>query len=204
MKFAVLANDNDFNLLSELTDNAEWVKTTSIAELLSVKDVTAIFNMNEDSCLEDYTSTTVPVFINSVCYTLKERNHSSNVVRINGWTGFLNRPIWEIAGPINNNHISIIEQLKKKYTLLADEPGFISARIIAMIINEGFFAKGEKVSTEDEIDIAMKLGTNYPKGPFEWMREIGLKNVYNLLCILSKSDKRYTPAPLLQTEANPS
>lgn len=204
MKFAVLANDNDFKLLSELTDNAEWVKTTSFAELLSVKDVKAIFNMNEDSCLEDYTSTTIPVFINSVYYTLKERNHSSNVVRINGWTGFLNRPIWEIAGPINNNHISIIEQLKKKYTLLADEPGFISARIIAMIINEGFFAKGEKVSTEDEIDIAMKLGTNYPKGPFEWMREIGLKNVYNLLCILSKSDKRYTPAPLLQTEANPS
>ena len=204
MKFAVLANDNDFKLLSELTDNAEWVKTISIAELLSVKDVTAIFNIDEDSCLEDYTSTTVPVFINSVCYTLKERNHNSNVVRINGWTGFLNRPIWEIAGPINNNHISIIEQLQKKYTLLADEPGFISARIIAMIINEGFFAKGEKVSTEDEIDIAMKLGTNYPKGPFEWKREIGLKNVYNLLCILSKADKKYTPAPLLQTEANQS
>jgi len=204
MKFAVLANDNDFKLLSELTDKAEWVKTTSITELLSVKDVTAIFNMNEDSCLENYTSTTVPIFINSVCYTLKERNHSLNVVRINGWTGFLNRPIWEIAGPINHNHISIIEQLKKKYTLLTDEPGFISARIIAMIINEGFFAKGEKVSTEDEIDIAMKLGTNYPKGPFEWMREIGLKNVYNLLCILSKYDKRYTPAPLLETEANPS
>ena len=204
MKLAVLSNDNDFKLLSALTDGAEWIRTTSVTELLFVKDVVAIFNMNEDSCLEDYASTNVPVFINSVCYTLKERNHNSNVIRINGWTGFLNRSIWEIAGSVNQNHNAIINQLGKKYTLLADEPGFISARIIAMIINEGFFAKGEKVSTEDEIDIAMKLGTNYPKGPFEWLREIGIKNIYNLLYILSKNDKRYSPAPLLQSEANPS
>jgi len=69
-----------------------------------------------------------------------------------------------------------------------------------MIINEAYFALGDKVSTKDEIDTAMKLGTNYPYGPFEWSRKIGLKNVYQLLSVLSKEDHRYIAAPCLEEE----
>jgi 3-hydroxybutyryl-CoA dehydrogenase len=47
----------------------------------------------------------------------------------------------------------------------------------------------------------MKRGTNYPYGPFEWSRLIGLKNIYELLVTLSGENKRYTPAPLLEKEA---
>ena len=71
-----------------------------------------------------------------------------------------------------------------------------------MIINEAFYAKEENISTENEIDIAMKLGTNYPYGPFEWAREIGIKNIYDLLFSLSKNDGRYKPAALLGKKAN--
>ena len=70
-----------------------------------------------------------------------------------------------------------------------------------MIINEAYFAKGEYVSTEKEIDIAMKLGTNYPHGPFEWATIIGIKNIYELLKTLSEPDTRYKPSPLLEQEA---
>ena len=42
-----------------------------------------------------------------------------------------------------------------------------------------FLQLGENVSTRDEIDTAMKLGTNYPFGPFEWAEKIGLKNIGN-------------------------
>ena len=90
---------------------------------------------------------------------------------------------------------------KKKIIATPDEPGFISARIISMIINEAFYAKGENISTENEIDIAMKLGTNYPFGPFEWANEIGIKNIYDLLVSLSKNDVRYNPSPLLEKKA---
>jgi len=82
-----------------------------------------------------------------------------------------------------------------------DEPGLISARIIAMIINEAYFANAENVSTEKEIDTAMKLGTNYPYGPFEWADKIGVKNIYVLLEKLSINDPRYHPSALLHAAA---
>ena len=70
-----------------------------------------------------------------------------------------------------------------------------------MIINETYFALDEKVSTQDAIDVAMTLGTNYPYGPFEWSKKIGLKNVYDLLSRLSEINKRYEPASLLKKQA---
>ena len=84
---------------------------------------------------------------------------------------------------------------------VADEPGLVSARIIAMIINEAWFAVGDEVSSREEIDTAMKLGTNYPFGPFEWATAIGAGNILELLNKLTVTDKRYQPAPLLIKEA---
>jgi 3-hydroxyacyl-CoA dehydrogenase len=69
-----------------------------------------------------------------------------------------------------------------------------------MIINEAYFALGEDVSSKDEIDLAMKLGTNYPYGPFEWCKKIGLKKVYSLLEKLSDTDSRYSIAPAMKNE----
>ena len=60
-----------------------------------------------------------------------------------------------------------------------DEPGFVSARIVAMMINEAYFTWEAGTSTKEEIDIAMKLGTGYPYGPFEWGEKIGLRGLLN-------------------------
>jgi 3-hydroxybutyryl-CoA dehydrogenase len=48
----------------------------------------------------------------------------------------------------------------------------------------------------------MKLGTAYPKGPFEWSQEIGLDHVYETLDALYQDtkDERYKIASLLKTE----
>jgi 3-hydroxybutyryl-CoA dehydrogenase len=56
----------------------------------------------------------------------------------------------------------------------------------------------DKVSAKEEIDIAMKLGTNYPYGPFEWATLIGADKIFALLQKLSLHDKRYTPSKLLK------
>ena len=77
---------------------------------------------------------------------------------------------------------------------------FIADKIIAMIINEAFFAFGDNVSSKDEIDVAMKLGTNYPYGPFEWAQKIGLDNIYNLLKKLNENSNRYAIAPAIENE----
>ncbi|HEX9988642.1 MAG TPA: 3-hydroxyacyl-CoA dehydrogenase NAD-binding domain-containing protein [Chloroflexia bacterium] len=75
----------------------------------------------------------------------------------------------------------------------------IIARILAMIINEAAFAIGEGVASVRDIDIAMRLGTNYPKGPLRWADEIGLDTVYAILKNLQETlgEERYRPAPLL-------
>jgi 3-hydroxybutyryl-CoA dehydrogenase len=46
----------------------------------------------------------------------------------------------------------------------------------------------------------MKLGTNYPLGPFEWCNKIGLPRIYLLLNTLSQTDNRYTPSEKLSEE----
>jgi len=91
-------------------------------------------------------------------------------------------------------------KLERNFVWVPDEPGMIAARIIVMIINEAYFALSENISTKEEIDIAMKLGTNYPYGPFEWSAKIGLQNVYALLKHLNKKESRYEIAPLLIEE----
>jgi 3-hydroxybutyryl-CoA dehydrogenase len=77
--------------------------------------------------------------------------------------------------------------------------GQIVARILAMIINEAVYAVGEGVASVRDIDIAMKLGTNYPKGPLKWGDEIGLDVVFSVLkgLLASLGDDRYRVAPLL-------
>jgi 3-hydroxybutyryl-CoA dehydrogenase len=79
-----------------------------------------------------------------------------------------------------------------------DQPGFVAARVISMIVNEAFFAFGENISTIEEIDKAMKLGTSYPKGPFEWAEKIGVDKIYLLLRKLAEKEERYLPAPALE------
>lgn len=142
-----------------------------------------------------------PVIINSVVF----ENNGDPFIRINAWNTFLKRKIIEAACSSEKKRMeaeNIFSTLNRKTEWVPDIPGFISARIVAMIINEAYFTLEEKVSTKEEIDTAMKLGTNYPFGPFEWAGKIGLKNIHDLLITLSKTEDRYKPAYLLTREAS--
>lgn len=142
-----------------------------------------------------------PVLINSVITSLKEL--PEGFIRFNGWPTFLKRPIIESAchaDSLKKTAEEIFSIFSKKVEWVADQPGFITARIVAMIINEAYFALGEGVSSKNEIDIAMKLGTNYPYGPFEWAEKIGIQKITALLNELYRSNKRYEPAEWLQNK----
>ena len=201
MKILVFANDMLWNELTTGNAAIEWIRAENIDSFANREETDAYFNLSENITETDYSSLKKPVFINSVPITLQKITTAKNVVRINGWNGFLKRNSWELAGKPTDECLAVLKALNKNVIVVPDEPGFISARIIAMIINEAYFAKGEKVSTEKEIDIAMKLGTNYPYGPFEWAGIIGIKNIYSLLITLSQTDTRYKPSPLLEQEA---
>ncbi len=142
-----------------------------------------------------------PVFINAVIQISHEL--PSNAIRMNAWNSFLNRSVWEIASnnaTLNQSALRFLESIGRKGINVPDEPGFIAVRIIAMIINEAYFALEEGISSKNEMDIAMKLGTNYPYGPFEWAGMIGLNKIAKLLETLYLRDERYETAPALLQE----
>jgi len=196
MKFVAVADDEQWNALTESSASIQWIRAAENFSFDEHTHVDAFFIM-QPNALYSYANITKPVFINSVIDTLAALNTPPQVVRINGWYGFLHRPVWEVAGTVDDSIKKIAEQINKKIIVVKDEPGLVAAKIIAMIINEAYFALGDEVSTKDEIDIAMKLGTNYPYGPFEWAGKIGIKNIFALLQKLTLQDKRYQPAPAL-------
>jgi 3-hydroxybutyryl-CoA dehydrogenase len=142
-----------------------------------------------------------PVIINYVAGTLD--GTGKNIVRINGWKSFLKRKTVEGAcenAEMRETVANIFLSLNRTMSWTHDVPGFTSARIVAMIINEAYFALEENVSDKNAIDTAMKLGTNYPYGPFEWAEIIGIKNIRELLMKLSIEQPRYVPASFIQNE----
>ncbi|WP_110885461.1 3-hydroxyacyl-CoA dehydrogenase NAD-binding domain-containing protein [Deinococcus yavapaiensis] len=76
----------------------------------------------------------------------------------------------------------------------------ISTRILAMLINEAVSALADGVADARTIDTAMKLGTNYPRGPLLWASELGLPRVLAVLTELHEEygEDRYRPHPLLR------
>ena len=73
-------------------------------------------------------------------------------------------------------------------------------RIVCQLVNEACFALAEGVGSAQDIDIAMKLGYNYPRGPLEWADLIELDHVLVLLDALhdERREERYRAAPLLR------
>ena len=127
-------------------------------------------------------------------------------IRINGWPGFTEGPDWEVIAPNPEAEAictDVLTSLGKRAVFAPDQIGGIGARVLVSIINEGYLLMGEGSASRQDIDQALKLGTNYPMGPFEWSERIGLPAVYSILKRLSETETRYTPAPAL-VEANRS
>jgi len=199
MMVAVLANDVQWNELIAGSNEAGLVRIASLPEKDASFDGYVIL---EGATVEQLNGLNKPVLLNAVITTLTTINAGVNIFRINGWNGFLARKTWEVTGKVDEVVKNIFSPLNRELIQVADEPGLVAARTIAMIVNEAYFALGEAVSSTTEIDTAMKLGTNYPLGPFEWAQKIGVDNIYALLLALSKTDDRYLPAPLLQQAAS--
>jgi 3-hydroxybutyryl-CoA dehydrogenase len=137
-----------------------------------------------------------PVIVNSVPYTCNEIG--SELIRLNAWPTMLGRSVAEVAVANDGRQaISLFEALGWPVQIVPDVPGMITPRIVSMIINEAYFAVGEGVGTPAAIDEAMRLGTNYPFGPFEWLRLIGRDRIIELLTILSEGSPRYAISPAL-------
>ncbi|MGM0835112.1 MAG: 3-hydroxyacyl-CoA dehydrogenase [Bacillota bacterium] len=94
---------------------------------------------------------------------------------------------------------SVSEKMGKETVVVNEFPGFVTSRISALVGNEAFYMLQEGVGTPEEIDKAIKLGLNYPMGPFELGDLVGLDTrLNNLKYLHEKLGEKYRPAPLLE------
>jgi 3-hydroxybutyryl-CoA dehydrogenase len=198
-KEEVLKKGTDAKLLTWVTDIDELVHDEAEAY------IDLLFFPSEERIHKLETVQPRTVLVHSVTNDLQSIHCS--FIRINAWPGFIERSLVECAVKDDESRkqaAALFSRLKWEYVVLPDTAGFIAARVVAMIINEAYLALKDGVSTKAEIDIAMKTGTNYPLGPFEWGMKIGLYEVLRLLKKLAETDHRYQPAELLLLEASAS
>jgi len=99
--------------------------------------------------------------------------------------------------------IGLFQALGKDVSVIGDCPGMIVARTVARIVDLAYDAVAKGVATEEDIDTAMRLGVNYPLGPFEWSRRLGASWSYDVLDELHERDPsgRYAPSLALYRHA---
>jgi 3-hydroxybutyryl-CoA dehydrogenase len=87
--------------------------------------------------------------------------------------------------------------------VIKDSPGFVAQRILAMVANLGCELAQIGIGTPEDIDLAMKLAQNYPRGPLEWAEHLGPANVHGILTALQAitGSDRYRPSLWLRRRA---
>lgn len=87
--------------------------------------------------------------------------------------------------------------------LPAETRAEVHDRIVCQLVNEAAFSLGKGIGTPEDIDTAMRLGFNWPRGPLEWGDEIGAERVLSVLDRLrsESGEERYRAAPLLRRRA---
>lgn len=178
-------------------------------------DYDAIFDLNFDddvSALELYAPLKEkPVFVSAVKTSLNEGVYATGskvkcrLFGINSLPTFLSQSKWEVSiyRKFETPELEkLMNYLQLDYLPVEDRVGMVKPRVIFMIINEACYTLQEGTATIEDIDMGMKLGTNYPYGPFEWCDKIGVTQVFETLAALYEDtkDERYKICPLLKTK----
>jgi 3-hydroxybutyryl-CoA dehydrogenase len=127
------------------------------------------------------------------------------LIGVNALPTFIERAILEVSLYANSQKESaesFLQSISLPFAWVHDRIGMATPRVICMIINEACYTLQEGTATISDIDISMKLGTNYPMGPFEWANKIGITHVYEVLNAVyaDTHDERYKICPLLKRQ----
>lgn len=216
MNILVLGSDQTFELVKQKAgDKAQvlsWEGSAAEFEVWSVPLLVIDYFGTELPMLDLYSSLPAGslVLLPVTDYALFELKQTSPDVHVaiagfNHWSDQIANQVIELSA-FGDQDRTTIEQwmnaLDWDHEILQDQIGLVTQRVIAMVINEAFITLQEGTASAQDIDKSMKLGVNYPYGPFEWGQKIGYDNVLNLLDSLrSKTgDPRYNASLLLRHE----
>ncbi len=130
---------------------------------------------------------------------------SNNIFGMNCIPSFIHRKVKEISYRNEAQKLLIpllAQKLGWEIVSVKDRVGMVTPRILFMIMNEAYYTLQEGTASKTDIDTGMKLGTNYPFGPFEWCDKIGIKTVVKMLENIydDTKDERYKICSLLKSE----
>ena len=201
---------------TEYTESAEWERISSEIEVAATKaDVAFCFSKADHNSTTYllFESTKLPVFFETVWASSTESRWQAesglSAMKVFGFCGLptlLNRPLLEVSIYNEADREKLAETcaaLGTDYRIVQDRVGLVTPRVICMIINEACYTVQEGTATMQDVDLGMKLGTNYPRGPFAWANAIGVERVYAVLEALWQDthDERYKVCPLLKRQA---
>jgi 3-hydroxybutyryl-CoA dehydrogenase len=94
----------------------------------------------------------------------------------------------------------LFQHLGKQVSVVDDAPGLIVLRTLAMLVNEASEAALNRVATPQDIDLAMTLGVNYPRGPLGWANAVGPSHLLSALNAIhaATGDPRYRASQYLR------
>lgn len=193
----------------QFQDCTSWEEAGSLVAAVQV--VFDFTSANSDQVLPIPSELQADLFVDTSQFRLTDwlKRYGVSRQRIYGFCGlrtFLAREVLEVTlaqdGEVQDLE-KVCAALGTSFQVVADQAGMVSPRVIGMIINEAFYTVEEGTATKEDIDLAMKLGTNYPYGPFEWAERIGLKNLVATLDAVYRetNDERYRICPLLIEQA---
>lgn len=199
MKIAIVGTSVEFEEFSQKFGKThECIHFEDYQFLNQTGDIEVIFDFSISDNPENYSNyesgVDIPIFLNTVKMTLAElaiyyQFNEEMCYGFNGLPTFVNRDIIEVSTLSEKPNTKIFEQLATDFQFVDDRVGMVTPRIICMIINEAFYTIQEGTASKEDIDLGMKLGTNYPMGPFEWSEKLGVANVYELLEALHEDTK---------------
>jgi 3-hydroxybutyryl-CoA dehydrogenase len=199
---AILANIRGTTDLKEATADAQVV-IEAIVEKMDAKK--ALFAELDDLCPADviFASNTSSLSITEMA------NATQRADRFVGLHFFNPAPVMKLLEIIRGSETSdetaafaaaLGRKLGKEPVEVKESPGFVVNRLLVPMMNEAFNLLMEGVASAEDIDTAMKLGTNMPMGPFELADYTGLDIGLDVMEVLFREtgDPKFRPSVLLR------
>ena len=210
MRIAVVGNDGQFEEFTQkFGELHECIQYTDHEFVENNENYDAVFDFSISDSPENYSyyqEYEGLLFLNTIQTTLTELSvfyeiDQTHTFGFNGMSTFVNRSLLELTA-FDHSDQNLLESLQTEYKIVDDRVGMVTPRIVCMIINEAFYTVQEGTANRQDIDLGMKLGTNYPMGPFEWLEKMGIDQVYELLEALYEDTKeeRYKICPALKKD----